>query len=141
MRATKTYMGAIWALFLTWLYGDLGDLGDLGDQMDHMDRGRRCWIAALRDIDDSNLNSQNVSSFFFAQWPLPSSGLFFLFALCGACTDHPLHRKPISLISHSDVRYRGILAGIDPAASTIQLSNGVLIWPSNSGALLKGRVL
>ncbi|KAJ7229206.1 Scd6-like Sm domain-containing protein [Mycena pura] len=32
--------------------------------------------------------------------------------------------KPISLISHSDVRYRGILAGIDPAASTIQLSNG-----------------
>ncbi|KAJ7149070.1 Lsm14 N-terminal [Mycena crocata] len=34
--------------------------------------------------------------------------------------------KPISLISHSDVRYRGILAGIDPAASTIQLSNGWL---------------
>ena len=33
-------------------------------------------------------------------------------------------RKPISLISHSDVRYRGILAGIDPQASTIQLSNG-----------------
>ncbi|KAF7799598.1 hypothetical protein EIP86_010836 [Pleurotus ostreatoroseus] len=31
--------------------------------------------------------------------------------------------KPISLISHSDVRYRGILAGIDPQASTIQLSN------------------
>lgn len=31
--------------------------------------------------------------------------------------------KPISLISHSDVRYRGILAGIDPHASTIQLSN------------------
>ncbi|KAI9452152.1 Scd6-like Sm domain-containing protein [Russula earlei] len=31
--------------------------------------------------------------------------------------------KPISLISHSDVRYRGILAGIDPAALTIQLSN------------------
>ncbi|VDC06012.1 unnamed protein product [Peniophora sp. CBMAI 1063] len=31
--------------------------------------------------------------------------------------------KPISLISHSDVRYRGILAGIDPNASTIQLSN------------------
>lgn len=31
--------------------------------------------------------------------------------------------KPISLISQSDVRYRGILAGIDPAASTIQLSN------------------
>ncbi|KAF5341561.1 hypothetical protein D9757_014566 [Collybiopsis confluens] len=30
--------------------------------------------------------------------------------------------KPIALISHSDVRYRGILAGIDPAASTIQLS-------------------
>ena len=35
-----------------------------------------------------------------------------------------VYRKPISLISHSDVRYRGILAGIDPAASTIQLSNG-----------------
>ena len=35
------------------------------------------------------------------------------------------YRKPISLISHSDVRYRGILAGIDPAASTIQLSNGM----------------
>ena len=33
-------------------------------------------------------------------------------------------RKPISLISQSDVRYRGILAGIDPVASTIQLSNG-----------------
>ncbi|KAI0077109.1 hypothetical protein K474DRAFT_1643733 [Panus rudis PR-1116 ss-1] len=31
--------------------------------------------------------------------------------------------KPISLISQSDVRYRGILAGIDPVASTIQLSN------------------
>ncbi|KAI0748460.1 Scd6-like Sm domain-containing protein [Daedaleopsis nitida] len=31
--------------------------------------------------------------------------------------------KPIALISHSDVRYRGILAGIDPVASTIQLSN------------------
>ncbi|KAJ7593284.1 Scd6-like Sm domain-containing protein [Mycena floridula] len=31
--------------------------------------------------------------------------------------------KPISLISHSDVRYRGILAGIDPQNSTIQLSN------------------
>ncbi|KAI0723832.1 Scd6-like Sm domain-containing protein [Cerioporus squamosus] len=31
--------------------------------------------------------------------------------------------KPISLVSHSDVRYRGILAGIDPVASTIQLSN------------------
>ncbi|KAJ3782330.1 Scd6-like Sm domain-containing protein [Lentinula aff. detonsa] len=30
--------------------------------------------------------------------------------------------KPISLVSHSDVRYRGILAGIDPVASTIQLS-------------------
>ncbi|KAL4244816.1 hypothetical protein ABKN59_001470 [Abortiporus biennis] len=31
--------------------------------------------------------------------------------------------KPISLVSHSDVRYRGILAGIDPVQSTIQLSN------------------
>ncbi|KAI0822779.1 Scd6-like Sm domain-containing protein [Trametes gibbosa] len=31
--------------------------------------------------------------------------------------------KPISLVSQSDVRYRGILAGIDPVASTIQLSN------------------
>ncbi|KAF9021382.1 hypothetical protein BDZ89DRAFT_1071463 [Hymenopellis radicata] len=29
--------------------------------------------------------------------------------------------KPISLISHSDVRYRRILAGIDSATSTIQL--------------------
>ena len=40
--------------------------------------------------------------------------------------NYVLRRKPISLISHSDVRYRGILAGIDPAASTIQLSNGEL---------------
>ena len=39
----------------------------------------------------------------------------------------PSRRKPISLISHSDVRYRGILAGIDPHASTIQLSNGEFI--------------
>ena len=39
--------------------------------------------------------------------------------------DSSNYRKPISLISHSDVRYRGILAGIDPAASTIQLSNGM----------------
>ncbi|KAF9532805.1 Scd6-like Sm domain-containing protein [Crepidotus variabilis] len=31
--------------------------------------------------------------------------------------------KPISLISHSDIRYRGTLAGIDPQASTIQLEN------------------
>ncbi|KAK7693927.1 hypothetical protein QCA50_003501 [Cerrena zonata] len=31
--------------------------------------------------------------------------------------------KPISLVSQSDVRYRGILAGIDPVQSTIQLSN------------------
>ncbi|EAU88913.1 hypothetical protein CC1G_10559 [Coprinopsis cinerea okayama7 len=31
--------------------------------------------------------------------------------------------KTISLISHSDVRYRGILAGIDPQASTISLQN------------------
>lgn len=38
-------------------------------------------------------------------------------------SDHS-SRKPISLISHSDVRYRGILAGIDAQASTIQLSNG-----------------
>ncbi|KAI5826629.1 hypothetical protein K523DRAFT_374881 [Schizophyllum commune Tattone D] len=30
---------------------------------------------------------------------------------------------PISLISHSDVRYRGILAGIDQVQSTIKLSN------------------
>jgi hypothetical protein len=44
---------------------------------------------------------------------------------------HPLisRRKPISLISHSDVRYRGILAGIDPTASTIQLSNGQFVRP------------
>lgn len=44
-------------------------------------------------------------------------------------------RKPISLISHSDVRYRGILAGIDPANSTIQLSNGMLI-PVAGNALM-----
>ena len=41
-------------------------------------------------------------------------------------------RKPISLISQSDVRYRGILAGIDPVASTIQLSNGESSSPSTS---------
>ncbi|THH11982.1 hypothetical protein EW145_g273 [Phellinidium pouzarii] len=33
------------------------------------------------------------------------------------------HRKAISLLSHSDVRYRGILAGLDPSNSTIQLRN------------------
>ena len=44
------------------------------------------------------------------------------------------YRKPISLVSHSDVRYRGILAGIDPHASTIQLSNGDL--PSSSLLLM-----
>lgn len=43
------------------------------------------------------------------------------------CTDDPQRRKTISLISHSDVRYRGVLAGIDPAASTIQLSNGAFV--------------
>lgn len=31
--------------------------------------------------------------------------------------------KSISLLSHSDVRYRGILAGLDPSNSTIQLRN------------------
>ncbi|EJD02280.1 uncharacterized protein FOMMEDRAFT_168778 [Fomitiporia mediterranea MF3/22] len=31
--------------------------------------------------------------------------------------------KAISLLSHSDVRYRGILAGLDPSNSTIQLRN------------------
>jgi hypothetical protein len=50
------------------------------------------------------------------------------------------HRKPISLISHSDVRYRGILAGIDPAASTIQLSNGecgdLFLYMQCSGVLI-----
>jgi len=58
--------------------------------------------------------------------------LSWLKVLSGACleyggleilTDGEL-RKPISLISHSDVRYRGTLAGIDPQASTIQLENG-----------------
>ena len=44
------------------------------------------------------------------------------------------YSKPISLISHSDVRYRGILAGIDPAASTIQLSNGKHSFHSVSNA-------
>ena len=47
---------------------------------------------------------------------------FFIFTV--HVVAHDVYRKPISLISHSDVRYRGILAGIDPAASTIQLSNG-----------------
>ena len=46
-------------------------------------------------------------------------------------------RKSISLVSHSDVRYRGILAGIDPAASTIQLSNGMEYGtPSIHGTIL-----
>ncbi len=35
-----------------------------------------------------------------------------------------LSRKPISLVSLSDIRYRGILHGIDPANSTISLANG-----------------
>lgn len=48
----------------------------------------------------------------------------FCFFCCSLTT---WNRKPISLISHSDVRYRGILAGIDPAASTIQLSNGTRV--------------
>ena len=56
----------------------------------------------------------------------------FIGCVSRACTKPPCladgvvrPRKPISLISHSDVRYRGILAGIDPNASTIQLSNGM----------------
>ena len=37
-------------------------------------------------------------------------------------------RKPISLISHSDIRHRGTLAGIDPQASTIQLDYHRVHW-------------
>lgn len=37
------------------------------------------------------------------------------------------HRKAISLLSHSDVRYRGILAGLDPSSATIQLRNGLFL--------------
>jgi len=56
-------------------------------------------------------------------WLSASLGLFHvpLYRL-GSCWRSD--RKSISLISHSDVRYRGTLAGIDPGASTIQLSNG-----------------
>jgi hypothetical protein len=75
-----------------------------------------------------------------SQWPFPSSGASSPPRRCFqilAYHDRPATpspcRKPISLISHSDVRYRGILAGIDPAASTIQLSNG-----TNSIYSLKG---
>ena len=57
-------------------------------------------------------------------WPPASSGSTILHTSQAPRTDPAWHRKPISLISQSDVRYRGILAGIDPAASTIQLSNG-----------------
>lgn len=78
----------------------------------------------------------NLCPFFFLsssnsnnkQWPFLSSGgsLSPPDILRAWLTTTPFpYRKPISLISHSDVRYRGILAGIDPAASTIQLSNGM----------------
>ncbi|KXN91470.1 hypothetical protein AN958_00732 [Leucoagaricus sp. SymC.cos] len=65
-------------------------------------------------------------SFSFPRWPLALSGVFILLSwLVGSRLTRVFFcfRKPISLISHSDVRYRGILAGIDPVASTIQLSN------------------
>jgi hypothetical protein len=68
--------------------------------------------------------------FKYHKWPFRSSGAFngpVDVAYDGSDIYAPPpspYRKPISLISHSDVRYRGILAGIDPAASTIQLSNG-----------------
>jgi len=39
--------------------------------------------------------------------------------------------KPISLISHSDIRYRGILHGIDAAASTISLANVISMGTEN----------
>jgi len=39
--------------------------------------------------------------------------------------------KPISLVSHSDIRYRGILHGIDPAASTISLANVISMGTEN----------
>ena len=57
-------------------------------------------------------------------WPLSVSSGTRRPSLCRVWDLTSLRRKPISLISHSDVRYRGILAGIDPVASTIQLSNG-----------------
>ena len=56
-------------------------------------------------------------------WPLASLGAFYIFHFIDWMYWYG-DRKPISLISHSDVRYRGTLAGIDPGASTIQLSNG-----------------
>ena len=68
--------------------------------------------------------------------------------LAAACWPHdplligcisPTYRKAISLLSHSDVRYRGILAGLDPLNSTIQLRNGErLSWGLVS--LLKRRL-
>jgi len=39
--------------------------------------------------------------------------------------------KPISLVSHSDIRYRGILHGIDPVASTISLANVISMGTEN----------
>ena len=57
-------------------------------------------------------------------WPLSVSSGTRHCPPARVCMADRLCRKPISLISHSDVRYRGILAGIDPVASTIQLSNG-----------------
>ena len=66
------------------------------------------------------------------RWPFLLSGSHLVSALY--VHELILHylRKPISLISQSDVRYRGILAGIDPVQSTIQLSNGTRHEPKNS---------
>ena len=72
-----------------------------------------------------------------SEWPSLSSGAYF-YRNESIQPDSLRCRKPISLISHSDVRYRGILAGIDPAASTIQLSNGASFLISLGYYGLKG---
>lgn len=73
-------------------------------------------------------NPESLSHFLYLSittpWPLASLGSTILQTSQTPPTNATWHRKPISLISQSDVRYRGTLAGIDPAASTIQLSNG-----------------
>lgn len=85
----------------------------------------------------------HVAAIIILPWPPASSGLPLLPSPAGIVTDTARRRKPISLISHSDVRYRGILAGIDPAASTIQLSNGASghVWRFARVAKIDGSVL
>lgn len=81
--------------------------------------------------------------FLLTQFKYHNGPLFYRVRPSNICHVRPLtarsdYRKPISLISHSDVRYRGILAGIDPAASTIQLSNGMDVmypWKNNTDIL------